>query len=265
MLKENISLTQLFTIIVNFYLGSAIVLGVGKEAKQDAWIAIGIATLIGTGLIYFYYSLNRLLPNKNLFEMMEYCFTRPAAIFMNLIYSVYFFFLSCRVIRDFAELISSAILPVTPIEVITLTFMLVIAYIVYLGLEVLGRVTEIFTPYLLGLIILLAIFLVVSGAIELHNLEPVLGDGWKPVIKTIFPSLISFPFGELVVFTVILSSVTEFKKSKKVLFISVLISGGFLIMGSLLMMFTLGVDVMQTTNFPLLIAARRVAIGQFIE
>ena len=265
MLKENISLTQLFTIMVNFLLGSAIVLGVGKEARQDAWIAIGIATLIGTGLIYFYYSLNRLLPNKNLFEMMEYCFTRPAAIFFSFVYSIYFFFMSCRVIRDFVELISAAILPITPMEVIVLTFMLVIAYIVYLGLEVLGRVTEIFIPYLLGFIILLAIFLIGSGEIELHNLEPVLGDGLKPVIKTIFPSLVSFPFGELVVFTVILSSVTEFKKSKKVLFISVLISGGFLIMGSLLMMFTLGVDVMQNANFPLLSAARRVAIGQFIE
>ena len=265
MLKENISLTQLFTIMVNFLLGSAIVLGIGKEAKQDVWIAIGIATLIGIGLMYFYYSLNRLLPNKNLFEMMEYCFTRPIAIFMSFGYSTYFFFLSCRVLRDFAELIASAILPVTPIEVIVLTFMVVIAYIVYLGLEVLGRVTEIFTPYLLGLIILLAILLIVSGEIELHNVEPVLGDGLKPVVKTIFPSLISFPFGELVVFTVILSSVTEFKKCKKVSLISVLVAGGFLVLASLLMLFTLGADVMQNANFPLLSAAKRVSIGNFIE
>ena len=265
MLKENISLTQLFTIMVNFLLGSAIVLGIGKEAKQDVWIAIGIATLIGIGLMYFYYSLNRLLPNKNLFEMMEYCFTRPIAIFMSFGYSTYFFFLSCRVLRDFAELIASAILPVTPIEVIVLTFMVVIAYIVYLGLEVLGRVTEIFTPYLLGLIILLAILLIVSGEIELHNIEPVLGDGLKPVVKTIFPSLISFPFGELVVFTVILSSVTEFKKSKQVSLISVLVAGGFLVLASLLMLFTLGADVMQNANFPLLSAAKRVSIGNFIE
>ena len=265
MLKENISLTQLFTIMVNFLLGSAIVLGIGKEAKQDVWIAIGIATLIGIGLMYFYYSLNRLLPNKNLFEMMEYCFTRPIAIFMSFGYSTYFFFLSCRVLRDFAELIASAILPVTPIEVIVLTFMVVIAYIVYLGLEVLGRVTEIFTPYLLGLIILLAILLIVSGEIELHNVEPVLGDGLKPVVKTIFPSLISFPFGELVVFTVILSSVTEFKKCKKVSLISVLVAGGLLVLASLLMLFTLGADVMQNANFPLLSAARRVSIGNFIE
>ena len=67
MLKENISLTQLFTIMVNFLLGSAIVLGVGKEAKQDAWIAIGIATLIGIGLMYFYYSLNQIAAKQKPF------------------------------------------------------------------------------------------------------------------------------------------------------------------------------------------------------
>src|SRR4051812_23950174 len=173
MLKENISLTQLFTIMVNFLLGSAIVLGVGKEAGKDAWIAIGIATLIGTGLMYFYYLLNMLLPNKNLFEIMGYCFIRPVALFFSFGYSIYFLYISCRVVRDFGELISSAILPTTPIEVIALTFILVVAYIVYLGLEVLGRVTEIFTPYLIGFIIILVIFLVASGEIELHNVEPI--------------------------------------------------------------------------------------------
>ena len=53
MVKENISLTQLFMLIFNYMLGSAIVIGVGKVAKQDAWIAIILMTLIGIGLMYF--------------------------------------------------------------------------------------------------------------------------------------------------------------------------------------------------------------------
>ena len=40
MVKENISLTQLFVLIFNFLLGSAIVIGLGKDAMQDAWISI---------------------------------------------------------------------------------------------------------------------------------------------------------------------------------------------------------------------------------
>ena len=74
MVKENISLTQLFVLIFNFLLGSAIVIGVGKDAMQDAWIAIFLMTFIGIGLMYLYYSINGLLPNKNLFEIIGVLF-----------------------------------------------------------------------------------------------------------------------------------------------------------------------------------------------
>ena len=265
MVKENISLTQLFMLIFNFLLGSAIVIGVGKDAKQDAWIAIILITLIGIGLMYFYYSISRSMPGKNLFEVMEYCFSRPIAILLSLVYVIYFLYTTTRVIRTFGEMITTAILPNTPIEIITLSIMLVIAYIIYLGLEVLARVAEIFTPYIVLFLIFVLIFLLTSGEIQLHNIEPVLGDGMKPILKVMFPSLLVLPFGELVVFTIILSSVTQLKKSKKVAFIAVLIAGTFLAVSSLLMVFTLGADVYQYTNFPLLNTTRLIAIAHFLE
>ena len=147
MVKENISLTQLFVLIFNFLLGSAIVIGLGKDAKQDAWISIALMTFIGIGLMYLYYSINALLPNKNLFEILEYCFTRPISIVLSLGYVIYFLHATARVTRTFGEMITTAILPNTPIEVITLSIVLVVAYILYLGIEVLARVSEIFTPY----------------------------------------------------------------------------------------------------------------------
>lgn len=265
MLKENLSLIQLLALVFIFLLGSSIVMGIGLEAGTDSWIAIILATLTGTGIMYFYYSINRLLPDKNLFEILEYCFTRPVAIFLSFGYIIYFLYIACRVTRDAAELTSSAILTITPIEIIILSFMLVIAYIVYLGLEVLGRVAEIFIPYLVGFLFLFIIFLFASGRMEFHNIQPVLGEGFKPIMKALFPSLISFPFGELIVFTVILSSVTDFQKSKKFVLLGVLLAGCFLTIGSLLMLFALGAEAMQFKSFPLLTAARRISVGQFIE
>jgi spore germination protein KB len=265
MVKENISLTQLFMLIFNFLLGSAIVVGVGKEAKQDAWIAIILMTLIGIGLMYFYYSINQLLPNKNLFEIMEYCFTRPIAILLSLGYVLYFLYTTTRVIRTFGEMITTAILPITPIEVITLSIMLVIGYIIYLGLEVLARITEIFAPYVVLFLTLLLILLPVSGEIELHNTQPILGDGIKPILKAMFPSLLVFPFGELVVFTIILTSVKELKKSKKTALIAVLVAGIVLTVTSILMVVTVGVDIVEYANFPLLNVTKRISIGHFIE
>ena len=265
MVKENISLTQLFVLIFNFLLGSAIVIGVGKEAKQDAWIAIFLTTLIGIGLMYFYYSISRLLPNKNLFEIMEYCFTRPIAILVSIGYVIYFLYITTRVIRTFGELINSSILPNTPIEVITFSILLVIAYIVYFGLEVLSRIAEIFTPYIVVFLILIVIFLITSGEIQFHNLGPVLGEGIKPILKVMLSSFFVFPFGELVVFTIIFSSVPQLKKNKKVAFMAVLVAGTLLAVSSILMVSTLGVNVYQYTNFPLLSTTRLISIAHFLE
>ena len=264
MLKENISLTQLFALIVNYVLGTSIVTGVGREAMQDTWIALMIATFIGMGLMYFYYSFNILLPNKNLYDIMEYCFTRLVAIGLSFVYITYFLYLSGRVVRGFTELMHSAVLAQTPVEVIIFVIILVFVYITYLGLEVIARVTEVFTPYVLGLSIILFILLFSSRVVELHNLQPVLGDGLKPILKALYPSLTTFPYGELVIFTVILSNASQLKESKKVALIGVLI-GGILVIGSILMVTTLGAEGAKYSSFPMLSAGRRVAIGEFIE
>ena len=57
---------------------------------QDAWIAILLMTFIGIGLMYLYYSIMEILPDKNLFEILEYCFTRPISILLSLGYVIYF-------------------------------------------------------------------------------------------------------------------------------------------------------------------------------
>lgn len=265
MLKENISSMQLFMLIFNSIFGSAIVYGIGKEAHQDAWIAIMLTTLIGLGLMYLYYSISSSMPGKNLFEVMGYCFSRPIAILLSLVYVTYFLYMSSRLIRTFGEMITTAILPITPIEIVTLSLMLVIAYIIYLGLEVFARVAEIFTPYIWVFLIFILIFLLSSGEIQLDNLQPILGDGMKPLLKVMFSSLLVFPFGELVVFTIILASVTQLKKGKKVAFMAVLFAGTSLAFSSILMVLTLGVDVFQYTNFPLLSTTRLISIAHFLE
>ena len=265
MLKENISLTQLEALLINFLLGSAIVIGIGTEAKNDAWIAILIASLIGSGIILFYWFLMNRLPGKTLYELLEFCFGRKFAILLSHGYIVYFLYNSGRVIRDFGELMASAIMPNTPIEIISLTICFVVGYILYLGLEVLARTSEIFTPYLFGFLFLLTIFLLVSGNIEMTRLLPVLGEGFKPILKSLFPGLLTFPFGELIVFTVIFLNVTDTKKGQKASLIGVGVASFLLVFSSILMIVTLGVDGILRSNFPLLSTAREVAIGNFIE
>ncbi len=265
MLKENISSTQLFTLIVNLLLGSSIVVGIGKDAQQNGWIAILIAMFIGVGLMLFYFSLLQKLPNKNLYEIMEFCFTRKIAVVLSIVYVTYFIYISTRVIRSFGEMITAAIMPQTPMEVIILSFICILAYVLYLGLEVLGRISEIFSPYIYFFLLSLLFLLPISGVVRFYRLQPILGEGWQPVFKAIFPSLLVFPFGELIVFTIILSSIRELKKGHKLSLFAVLIASALLIIGTMLMVVSLGTNVYQSSSFPLLSAARLVSIGEVLE
>ena len=264
-LTEKLSLTQLLTLIINFLLGSAIVIGVGLEAKRNAWIVVLIGMFIGIVVMLFYFYLISLLPGKNLFEIFEYCFKRPIAICLTVLYVTYFIYVSCRVIRDFGELISSAILPLTPTEVVILTLMLVIGYILYMGIEVLGRTSEIFTPYTFGFMGILFIFLYAGGNIQLFNIEPILAIKPHVMAHAIFPSIAVFPYGELIAFTVILANVTDFKYSKIVCLMGVAIASLILAISVFLIIVTLGENTAIRSNFPLLSAARLVSIGEFIE
>ncbi|NWQ41339.1 endospore germination permease [Bacillus sp. EB106-08-02-XG196] len=263
--KENISLSQLLTLLINFLLGSAIVVGVGGDAKNDSWIAILLGGLIGIVIISLVHFFVLRFPDKNIYQVFEFCIGRKITIVCTLMYIIYFLYISSRVIRDFGELMATAILPNTPIEMMSLTFCLLMGYIMYLGIEVLARTSEIFNPYLLGFFLLLAIFLFASGSVQLTQIQPILGEGMKPVIKTAFTQLVFFPFGEIIAFSVIYASLTNKKYSLRVSIAGVGLASLILSVSALLMIVSLGVDSVARSNFPLLSTARLVSIGNFIE
>lgn len=265
MSKENISLSQLAALLINFQIGSSLVIGLGLKAKEDAWIAILISMLIGIFITAFYYYIASLLPGKNLYEMFEYCFKRKIAIIVSLLYACYFIYYACRIIRDFGELIATAVLPLTPIEVTILLLVLLMGYILYLGLEVLARTSEIFTPYAIILTLMLFIFLYVNKNIDISNIKPILGEGLGPVWKTIFPYELVRPYGQIVVFLCIFCNVNNIQLGRRVLIFSIFMGSLLLLMSSLLIILSLGEGIALRSNFPLLSAARLVSIGEFIQ
>jgi spore germination protein KB len=244
--KENISLSQLLTLTVNFLLGSSIVIGVGNDAKNDVWIVIIMGAFMGAGTIWMYLQLHNRLPGKNIFQIMEFCLGRKISIVITILYVIYFIYISCRVVRDFEELMATSLMPNTPIEVV-------------------GRTSEVFTPYTLGFLLLVGIFLLASGKMNFDQIYPILADGIIPVIKTTFTQILFFPFGELIVFTVLFSSVTNEKYRLRVSLLGVGVASLLLFVSALMQIMTIGVNTVRRSNFPLLSAARNISIGNFIE
>ncbi|MBM7663192.1 spore germination protein KB [Bacillus mesophilus] len=264
-LTEKISLWQLFILIFIFEMGSGIIVGIGNDAKQDAWIAIAIATLLGVLLVLFFSQINSRVEGKNLFEIFEWAVGKWVGRFFICLYVLYFIYIASRVLRDFGELISSSILPRTPIEVTMIIFMLVVSYVLYLGLEVLARTGEIFLPYVIFFMFGIGFGVLFSGEMHFENLLPILPEGIGPVAKAIFPSLLTFPFGELIVFTLIFPYVSKAKYIGKVSIASVLAAGLLLVYSSIIQITTLGSSMKSRANFPLLSAAGEISLLEFIE
>lgn len=264
-LVEKIGLFQLYLLIIIFQIGSAVVVGVAQDAKQDAWIAILIASVIGAVIIYIYSFILSYDIGQNLFGIMEKIFGRVIAISLSFVYIVYFFYIASRVLRDFLELLTTSIFPNTPIEILGIIFMLVVIYVVYLGPEVLARTAETFAPYIFLFLVLTSVFLLAGGDINFQNLEPILPEGFGRVFDVIFPGLIGFPFGEAIVLTMIMAITTKFQHVSKVSMAAVITTGLLLASIKIFKLSVLGTNISGRSSFPLLAAGREISFAQFIE
>jgi spore germination protein KB len=138
-------------------------------------------------------------------------------------------------------------------------------YVIYLGVEVLGRTAEVFFVILLLLGAAGNFFVLVSGDVDFHQIRPFLEHEWKPIFTTAFPHLIIFPFGEMVVFTMLLPYLNQPQLAKRVWPAALISSGLILSWTVLLNISVLGLDAMKRSTFPLLKAVGKVNLFDFIE
>lgn len=264
--KTKLSAHQLFSLIVLFELGSAIVVGVGKEAKQDAWLAVLLGMVAGLGLFMIYGWLHKLYPELSLSNILEKVLGKWLGRLLGVLYILYFLYISCRLLRDFGALLLTAALPETPIYIVTFMMALVIVYASYLGIETIGKTGEllyIFFTMMLGLAGL--VLILISNVMKAENLMPVLERGWKPVVNAAFPQVYTFPFGEMVIFTMLMPYLHDPRRAIQTGLKGMLLSGLILTLMSVIYIGVLGVYGMENAVFPLLKMTARIQVGDFIQ
>lgn len=252
MKEYTISSKQLFVLMFLFELGSAVVIGPATEAKQDAWIAILLGMIFGMLLfiLYFYlYFKNGKLPLTSLLK--------------NLL-GKYFGYMASVVLRDFGELITLTILRETPLAVVNFLILLVVFYGIYLGVESIARTSEILFFIFILLEVIFFILVFASGLPDGKHLLPILENGWRPILNTVFPEALVFPFGETIAFTMLFSNLKNPELTIKWGLFSIIFSGIFLSATMAVNISVLGVYKASNVNFPLLSTLEKVNIGQFV-
>src|SRR5687768_11408262 len=102
-----IKASQMCFLIILFEMGSALVVGVGTNAKQDAWIAVLVGLLGGLVLYFVYYRLFKYYPDLPLTSYVQEITGKFIGRILGFLYVVYFIYIATRVLRDFGELLTS--------------------------------------------------------------------------------------------------------------------------------------------------------------
>lgn len=151
---------------------------VNEHSKHNAWIS-AIITLIFFQLIgWVIFSLHKRLPDKNLFQMTEILTSKWIGKIMNWLYIVYFIGLATYTAIYFTYLSKEWTLPVTPLFVVYLIFILMGLYIARGTITTLARFSGITLLALTGFLLFSICF-----AIPKMHLLFLLPVGNVPVTK----------------------------------------------------------------------------------
>ncbi|KKI89185.1 spore gernimation protein KB [Bacillus sp. SA1-12] len=263
--QQKISALQLFYVIIGFEVGNKLIFGGGGSAKQDAWLTILIGMVFGMILMLIYVKLSDYYPGDTLIQMIPKIIGKYLGYPIILYYLCYFTFLASTACRDFSDLIYSTILTDTPMPVITVSFMVLMIYCLSGGVEAFARMGEaVFPIYIFSLIVIWILLFTVPG-FTINNLAPILGNGVNPVVKTVFPYEITFPFGETVIITMFLPLLYKKKHARKAGLAIILIGGVLLVTNTIINISVLGPEIYSQTPYPLMRATRMVSIADFLE
>ncbi|MDC2867869.1 GerAB/ArcD/ProY family transporter [Bacillus sp. BP-3] len=263
--KTKITSLQLFAMVMLFELGSALVVGLGMDAKKDAWLAIFLGWAGGMIVFGVYGFLFRQYPTLPLTGYLKKILGKYLGSLLGLVYILYFIYIASRVLRDFGELLTGSAYDETPLFVINSLMIVTMVYVLRKGIEVLARTGVLFFFLLFMLGVLGNTLILISGLVDFNHLLPILENGWKPVLKAAFPLTFTFPFGEMITFTMLFPYLNKPQQAMKIGYAAITLSAISLIFTIIVNIAVLGVDIASRATFPLLITIGKVDIVNFLQ
>ncbi|KUG04571.1 spore germination protein gerkb [hydrocarbon metagenome] len=258
--KGKISSYQLIILIFTSMSGSAVILYPGREAGTDTWLAYLAGFAAALLLAMLVIKLSREYPGKNLIEINDAVYGSIAGRIISLLYIWYFFHLGSIVVRDFADFLSATMLPFTPIPVFVFVSLVLVAYMIRSGIEVIGRCAAAIFP-----LIMLTLFFItatISNEIKFNSLLPIMDITARDFLRASFHTAI-FPFGEIIVFLMVAAFLENQKKIA-----SSLILGMVLAVLNMLALSLLTITVLNglagVFTYPIHVMIYRIDIGDII-
>lgn len=257
--KGKISSTQLMFLIINYNVAISIIITVGSEAKQDAWLTVLLGTLISLGLALLYLALARRFPGKTFIAIHDIVWGPFLGKLYSTIFLLYFLHEISLLTGAFVFFQKEFLLS-TPILVLAFLGTGLAVLLASQGLEVLARCGQLINIFCtIGWI---ALFLMILSEIKLTNLQPVLRTPPSLLITTTLRCA-AFNFSSGYTFLMIFPYVSDSHRTFSAIIKGGVISAILLVTGVLATTGVLG-SATQYFVYPALTATRLVNIGEIL-
>lgn len=228
----------------------------------DGWIAI----LIGGGFAcLFAWVIAKIassFPNQSFFTFTSYLLSKPLAVIITVLFILYFIVITAYQVREVTVLAHQYLFDKTPVQVISLLFLLVVIYGVSGSRAAIFRLIVLFYPtVIIGLLLLTFLPL---GLFKLDNLLPIFQTDFQGYLKASYSSLNVFLGFGIIIFYI--EIVKEPNNTPKMALRGVLIAVLFTVIIFLVCLGVFGNATTSNLFFPSFDLSRTVEVpGGFFE
>ncbi|MCM3782076.1 spore germination protein [Neobacillus mesonae] len=265
MSRNQISSGQMISLMILFEFGVATVINLGYIAGKDTWLVSIISTFLGACLFLVYTSISRHFPRLPLTAISRKLLGRYIGSTIGMLYITYFMYIGSRNLREGANLVNIILLNNTPLMALLVLMITSVAYVTYLGFEVLARTAVLLFAFIIVVIVIFTVLMYVSDSIHIDYVLPVLENGFGDAIDAISSNTLIVPYGEMILFLMLLPYMRRPEKGGYVGVIAILI-GGLLIAHTMFVdVAALGTNIVHRSPFPLLSTVSTLQISDFIQ
>lgn len=260
-----ISERQFMILIILGIVGDSILIlptVIAKSAKQDAWLSMLAAMVLGLAAGALFAAIANLLHRDSLFTVLLQRLGKLAGTSVSVLLLFFYALGSFTLLSEMSQFMTTQMMPETPINAFITIFIFVIIIAYRYGLEAFARMGELLFPVFMLLFIFLVVFLLPQ--VEFTNLRPVAADGFVPIMQGALPAF-TVGFTEMILLLMLVEHVAGNRKLTKPIMAGYAIGGLLLFIVVLLCVLVLGPNLMETKYYPTFVLAQKIAIGHFLE
>lgn len=191
---ETIGKKELFMVVPSMLLAVGILSlprGLARTTgSSDGWISIGIAGILSMLFAYIVIKLASRFPEQSFFDYTVKIVSKPIAVAITLFLAIYFCFFASYESRMIGTVAKQYIFDRTPVEVISLVFVLLISYAVAGSRAALLRLNLMFFPIVVTVLCFMLLFN--FAFFEVGNLRPLFITDLPNILNGVKETLLSF-------------------------------------------------------------------------